>query len=444
MFEFLTQKISSILGSIGSQKTLTKQSLTTIINQVKHALLQADVPYEIVEKFTEEIEAKAIGQQLITSLKPAEQFAQVVKEAMLSFMGNPSSQLEMLNNISTILLVGLQGSGKTTTAAKLAHYFHKEFKRLNKKKSILVASVDFSRPAAIEQLKVMADKAEVNFFRPRATHVITAVEEIVSYKIKNGYDLLILDTAGRMHVDETLLDEIKQVRGVLRPDYTLLVLDAMTGQESLNVARTFDQAVNFDASILTKCDSDTRSGAILAFRYALKKLVLFIGTGEKVEDFSVFHPDRAVGRILGQGDLTTLIEKADEKIKKIDQERFLNQMSSGEFTLAHFAEQMNAMSSLGSLGSIVSYLPGMRGPQISPEMLEKGDKELKIFKAIINSMTPKERTLIVSIDSSRRRRIAKGAGVTTQDVSILLDRFKQMQQYVKMFKKSGLLKSLFR
>ena len=445
MFDILTKKFSSLFSALTASKTLTEQAVTDTVAQIKDALLDADVPYAVVEAFLVELKKRVVGQRLIKSLKPSEQFMSQVHDVMCQFMGNSGDQPYTFQLPATVMVMGLQGSGKTTTVAKLAYHMLQESQRRGKKSSLLLASIDFYRPAAIDQLEILASQAGVPFYRASSTNPVAAATEIMGYAKEQGSRLVFLDTAGRLHVDKGMLEELHTVDSIVRPRHKLLVLDSMTGQESLAVAREFDQAIGFEAAILTKMDSDTRGGAAFAFRYTLKKPIVFIGTGEKLDDLAPFNPIRAVGRMLGKGDLITLAERADAKIKQSEQEQAIKAFTSGNFTLEDFASQMDMVNKLGSLSSIMQYLPGMTGTQqISQSQLEKGEKEIMRFRAIICSMTQKERQIPDIINLSRKGRIAKGAGVKPEDVTILIERFKQVQQYVKLFKKSGLLKSMFR
>ena len=446
MFDFITQKFSSIFSRLTGSDKLSEKAIQDILLQVKDALLQADVPYNVVEAFASELTAKIVGQKITHSLKPSEQFMKLVRDTMTDFMGNQGQENSSFTWQwpATIMVMGLQGSGKTTTIAKLAHNIKQEATQKGKKRNILLASVDFYRPAAIEQLETLAQKSGVSFYRATSTNPRAAAQEIVNYAQKNSYEVLFLDTAGRLHVDNAMIQELQDIEKDIKPRHKLLVIDSMTGQESLAVAQSFNNAVGFQAAVLTKMDSDTKGGVAFAFKYALKKPIAFVGTGEKIDDLSEFHPARAIGRMLGDGDLQTLAEQADKKIKQSEQDRAYRALSSGNFTLEDFAGQMDMMNRLGSLGSLMNYLPGMQGKSISQEELDKGDHEMKRFRAMIGSMTPKERIMPELINNSRKKRIAIGSGVTPNDVTILLDRFKQVQQYVKLFKKSGLLKSMFR
>ncbi|HEV2601703.1 MAG TPA: signal recognition particle protein [Candidatus Babeliales bacterium] len=437
MFDFLSQKFSSIFSQITGKSTLTEQNMQEALDKVKDALLAADVPQELVETFVIDIQKEAVGQKVLKSLKPGDQLIKIVHERLKAFMGSDTLQDFSFQLPATIMVMGLQGSGKTTTIAKLMHYVLNQAKKRNKKRNVLCASIDFYRPAAIDQLEILAKQVGVSFYRSSKTDPVAAALDIQQYARQQGFELLFLDTAGRLHVDQGMLGELRTVDLQLKPRYKLLVLDAMTGQESLNVAQAFEQAVGYQYAILSKMDSDTRGGAAFVFRYAQKKPILFVGIGEKIDDLEQFYPDRMAGRILGMGDVLTLIERATDRINESEQEVIQASFMKGKLNLQDFANQLDMMSKIGSLSQIAKYIPGMNSMNIPQEKLEKGEAELIKFKAIINSMTPKERIVPRLLDGSRKQRIARGAGVTLADINVLLQRFEESQQYVKLFKKFG-------
>ncbi len=438
MFDFLTNKFSSIFSKITGKGTLTENDVADVLAKVKDALIEADVPLSLVETFCNDIKNEVVGQKVLTSLKPAEQLIKVVHDRLKSFLGGQDAVPFTFQLPSVVMVMGLQGSGKTTSIAKMANLVTTESQAKGKSRRILLASVDFYRPAAIDQLEILAKQIPgVTFYRAQNTDPVKAAQEIFAYYQKELFELLFLDTAGRLHVDQEMLEQLKVIDKLLKPKYKLLVLDAMTGQESLSVAQSFNQAVGFDAAVLTKLDSDTRAGAAFAFRYALKKPIVFVGSGEKIADLERLYPERLAGRILGMGDIATLMERANEKIKQSEQDSLKKAFNKGQITLQDFADQMKMVQKMGSLSQIVKYMPGAANPAFSPEMIQKGEAELKRFNAIISSMTPKERILPRILDASRKKRIAKGAGVQVNDINLLLERFEQSQQYVKLLKKFG-------
>lgn len=437
MFNLLSKTFSSVFGSFGKSGKITETSIATTLESVRQSLLEADVPYDVATAFCTQIQNKAVGQKLTASLKPAEQFAKLVHDELVQFLGK-QNDVSLSNTFpSVIVMLGLQGSGKTTTIGKLAQWFIDSARSKGKKRNILCASVDYYRPAAIDQLEIVAGQVGIDFYRSPQSDPRSAAHDIYEYYKKGHYDLLFLDTAGRLHVDEQLMDELQAIISGVKPRFKILVLDSMTGQQSLEVAKAFDSKVGFDGAILSKMDSDTRGGAAFAFRYSLGKPILFVGTGEKPGDLEQFYPDRMANRILGMGDLITLKEKADQKIKQEEQEAAYQSFVKGNFTLADFANQMNMMNRLGSLTSLMKYIPGVNSAQVPAGALEKGEREMKKFKVIIDSMTPKERRNHKILDGSRKKRIASGSGTSVHDVNILLERFEQMQQYVKLFKRFG-------
>jgi len=434
MFDFLSNKFSSIFSRLTGKGHLTEKNLQETLNFVTDALIEADVPYDLAQKFIASLKSEAIGKKVLSSVKPGEQFIKIVHDKLISFLGG-RQELYSFQIPSVIMIMGLQGSGKTTSLAKIATFIQKEAAKKGKNRKILLASVDFYRPAAVEQLKLLADKCNCSFYRPDESDPITAAVKIHEYYKNQRFDLLLLDTAGRLHIDNQMLQELQAIDVQLEPRYKMLVLDAMTGQESLNVAKAFEQSVGITGALLTKMDSDSRGGTGFSFCYALKKPILFVGVGEKTDDIEPFRAERMADRILGMGDVVSLVEKAEEKIAKDEQESLYKSMMKGQITLDDFAKQMDMMGKIGSLGQLIKYIPGLGGQNISPEMVEKGESEMKKFRAIISSMTLKERKFPGILNGSRKKRIAVGAGVNLEDVNGLLKRFEESKQYVKLFKR---------
>lgn len=442
MFSFLSDKFSHVLRWVGQKTTLTEENIAQAVSDVRTALLDSDIPLGIVEKFLEELKQAVTGAKIIGKLNPGEQFIKTVHDTVLTFLGGKNALTAINFQLpSVILVMGLQGSGKTTTIGKLAHLVLTQAKAKGKTRRILLASVDYYRPAAIDQLEILSNQVGVDFYRAKSSSPVEAAQEICNHFKAKSYELLFLDTAGRLHVDTELMDELKQINKIAAPKHKILVLDAMTGQESLSVAQSFNEAVGFEAAIMSKMDSDTRAGAAFAFKYALNKPIAWVGTGEKIDDLEPFHPERMTSRILGMGDLQSLLEKAEASISQEKQASMTQRFMEGNFTLKDFYEQLAMVDSLGSLQKISRYLPG--AGNISPEMMEQGQREMKRFKAIISSMTEKERMIPGILDGSRKKRIAQGAGVNTQDINQLLERFEQSKQFAKMFKKMGKLKRFF-
>jgi len=443
MFDSLSKKFSSLFSRLTGSNTLTEQQIEETLASVKDAFLEADVPYDVTEAFIAEVKREVVGQKILGSLKPAEMLMKVVNDKLVAFLGGKHDAPFSFQLPAIVMVMGLQGSGKTTTISKLAWWVQQEAKKRNKTRRILVGSVDFYRPAAINQLETLAKQVNIDFYRAQSSNPVQAAQEIVQQYKQGSYELLFLDTAGRMHIDDIMMQELSAIDTDLKPRYKFLVLDAMTGQESLKVAKSFNEHVGFDAAILTKMDSDTHGGAALSFRYALKKPIRFVGTGEKFDNLDQFYPERIAGRVLGMGDMQSLVEKANAKIKQSEQESAYKSMMSGTMTLQDFANQMEMVGRLGPLSQVIKYIPGMGSANVSQDMLDKGEKEVRRFKAIISSMTLKERVYPRILDGSRKNRVAKGAGVTVQEVNLLLQRFEQVQQYAKLFKKHGFLGKLF-
>ena len=426
MFDFLSEKFSSLFSRLSESSSITESNIEETLEAVRAGLLEADVPYGVVQNFIESVKNEAIGQKIIGKLKPAEQLMKLVQDKIIDFLGGEGKSFSF-SFPATIMVMGLQGSGKTTTIGKLAYKIKKDAEKNNETKKIVVGSIDFYRPAAIDQLEILAKQVGIDFYRAKNSDPVLAAKEIYSFFKDNAYDVILLDTAGRLHIDNKMLQELQEVDASLQPTHKFLVLDAMTGQESLSIAKAFDDTIGFQGGILTKMDSDTRGGSAFAFRYVLKKPNVFVGEGEKITDLNLFYPDRAAERILGMGDIRSLIEQAEEKIAANEQEKAEKAFRSGNFSLQDFADQMTMMNKLGSLSQLLKYMPGM-GAKISPEMIQKGEIELVRFRAIISSMTLKERLDARIINNSRIYRIAKGAGVKTEDVATLLKRFEQAKQ----------------
>jgi signal recognition particle subunit SRP54 len=441
MFDFFTEKFSSIFSSFTRQTHLTEQNIQKVLEEVKEALLQADVAYDTVQAFIKEVQQEVIGKKIISGVRPSEQFVKIVYDKMVSFLGEAFTQETFTFQIpSVICLMGLQGSGKTTTIGKLAYFIKQQAEKRGKSRKILCASVDFYRPAAIDQLEQVARFVGVDFYRSSLTNPQQAAVDILTYFKKHGYEHLLFDTAGRLHVDEQMMQELAEVKKIIDPKYSFLVLDSMTGQQALDVAKDFSKIIGFDGAILSKMDSDARAGAAFAFRYELKKPVYFMGTGEKFDQFELFRPERVAKRILGMGDVLTLVENAQEKIKQSEQDSLVRSIASGNITLDDFAKQLDMMSKLGSISSILKFLPGAGQIKMSHDDMAKGEQEMKKFKAILSSMTKKERFMPDILDGSRKKRIAQGAGVEVTTVNVLLQRFEQSKQFVKLLKKNRFFK----
>lgn len=441
MFDFLSKKFSNLFSNFTGSKQLSADQVDSFLATVRDALLEADVPFDVANAFVADVKAALVGKKLEASLKADEFMMKVVHDQLLHFLGGKADDASFAFKLpSTIMVMGLQGSGKTTTISKLARFI-KEFKYPSgKKPRILVASVDFYRPAAVDQLEILAKQGGVDFYRAQSKSPVDAAREIIQQRMQSGYDILILDTAGRLHIDNQMLEELRTIEALVAPEYKFLVLDAMTGQESLKVAQAFDQAVGFTAGIITKLDSDARGGVAFSFRYALKKPILFVGSGEKSSDLEPFRPERMVQRMLGMGDMLTLVEQANKKIQQHEQDKLAQSFTKDKITLEDFAQHIDFMNKMGPLSQVLKYMPGAGQLNISAAEIEKGELEMKKFGTIIKSMTRKERLIPSILDASRKNRIAKGAGVEIGDVNTLLQRFAQSAQALKQFKRMGLFK----
>jgi len=426
MFDKLANTVSSVIKAFSKKGTIQESDLSASISKIQDALVDADVPLSVVREFINSIKTNLVGKQIPKYSNPSNYLLTTFKDTIVQFLSS-SQQAFNISFPETILVIGLQGSGKTTTITKLAY----KIKEDHPKKTILVASVDYYRPAAIEQLEIGAKKVGVAFYRSLKKDVISAVQDIMEYRKANKFDLLILDTAGRMHIDATMIDELKKVKEKINPNHTIIVLDAMLGQESMHVAEGFQKEIGFDGAILSKMDSDTRGGVAFAFSYMVKKPIFFMGMGEKMGDLSPFHPDRIANKIVGKGDLETLIEEADKQTKELNIN--LN-VQTDAFTIEDFANHIKTMRGMGSFGKLLSYMPAGMVPKLSNEQLAKMDSDLKQSIAIINSMTKKERVRIGLLNPSRIRRIAQGSGVQIKEVEILIRKYKEMRDLMKMFK----------
>lgn len=427
MFDSLTQKLGTILEGLKKKGKLSKKDIERALREVKLALLEADVNYKVVKRFISDIEEKAQGSEIMESLTPGQQVIKIVREELVQIMGEKPASLNLDSHPSVIILVGLQGSGKTTTAGKMA-------KHLSSRSPLLVAT-DIYRPAAVDQLEQLGKDLGYPTFSDK-TERFTPVEisqNALKQARSNGNGVLILDTAGRLQIDEPMMEELEQIKEALAPDEILLVADAMTGQEAVNIAAEFDDSLGLTGIILSKMDGDAQGGAALSMTSVTGKPIKFIGVGEKLDDIEIFYPDRLAKRILGMGDILSLIEKAEATMDRKKAKALEEKIRKETFTLADFQEQLNQVKNMGPLSKILEKLPGMSEVQID-------DHELKKVEAIVNSMTRQERLKPSIINGSRKRRIAKGSGNEVKDVNKLLKRFKQAR---KMMKKMGKMEGKF-
>ena len=429
-FESLTDKLQNVFKNLRSKGRLTEADVKTALKEVKMALLEADVNFKVVKQFVKSVEERAIGTDVMNGLNPGQMVIKIVNEEMVSLMGSETTELALQPGQATtvIMMCGLQGAGKTTAAAKIAGKL-----KLKGKKPLLVAC-DIYRPAAIEQLSVNADKQQVDFFSMGTNHKpVDIVKAALEHAQKNHNNIVIIDTAGRLHIDEDMMAELQEIKENVEVHQSLLVVDAMTGQDAVNVAKEFDEKVGIDGVILSKMDGDTRGGAALSVKAVTGKPILFISTGEKLSDLEQFYPDRMANRILGMGDVLTLIDKVAEANLDIDAEKekeMTQRLKKGKFDFEDYLESMNQMKKLGGLSSILGMMPGM-GIKASDLEAAVDDKQLARMEAIVLSMTPAERKDPKLLNPSRKHRIAKGAGVDIALVNRFIKQFEQSQKMMK-------------
>ncbi|WP_448521205.1 signal recognition particle protein [Pseudothermotoga sp.] len=423
MFENLQEKLSKIFKTITGQGRLTEKNINEAVRQVKLSLLEADVNYKVVKDFIENVKQKALGEEVLKSFTPDQQFIKIVRDELITIMGRANAPLELKHHPAVIMLVGLQGSGKTTTAGKLALHLRKQGR------SPMLVAADTYRPAAIDQLEKLGKSINIPVFSGDRKDAI----QIVKGALKAAQDLrcnvLVLDTAGRLHIDDDMMRELEDIKALTKPDEILMVIDAMVGQDAVNSALEFDKRLSLTGFIVTKLDGDARGGVILSISYVTGKPVKFIGVGEKLDALEPFYPDRIAGRILGMGDVLSLIEKAEKELDKEKMEATAKKLLQAQFTLEDFHEQLRELKKLGPLSSVFEMLPG--APKID---VDASEKELKKIEAIINSMTPEERRNPRILNASRKLRIAKGSGTTVQDVNKLLKSYEQMRELMQRFK----------
>lgn len=432
MFENLQEKLSKVFRSLTGQGRLTEKNINEAVRQVKLSLLEADVNFKVVKEFIDSVKAKALGEEVLKSFTPDQQFIKIVRDELINIMGKSSASLNLKHHPSVIMLVGLQGSGKTTTAAKLANYLRKSGR------NVLLVAADVYRPAAIDQLEKLGKSIQINVFVGDKKNPVKIVREALEYAKNSQYNVVVLDTAGRLHIDEEMMNELEQIKQMSNPDEILMVVDAMIGQDAVNSATEFNKRLDLTGFIVTKMDGDARGGVILSISHVTGKPVKFIGVGEKIDAFEQFYPDRVAARILGMGDVLTLIEKAERELDKEKMETIGKKMLQAEFTLEDFQEQLKEMKKLGPLSSLIEMLPG--APKVD---LENSEKQLKRTEAIINSMTPEERRNPKILNASRKIRIAKGSGTTVQEVNKLLKSYEEMKELMKKMK-HGKLKLPFK
>ena len=428
-FEGLTEKLNATFKRLRGKGRLTENDVREAMREVRLALLEADVGYKVVKDFVATVTERAIGTDVLDSLTPAQQVIKIVNEELTNLMGGGTAKLTMANNGPTVvMMVGLQGAGKTTTTAKLAGLMRKQYT-----KRPLLAACDVYRPAAIEQLKVVGGQLNLPVFEEGQGDPVTIAQNAIRHARDDGSDMVFLDTAGRLHVDETLMDELKRMKAAVRPNEILLVVDAMTGQDAVNAASAFDEALGIDGVILTKLDGDARGGAALSIRAATGKPIKFVGTGEKLDMIEPFHPDRMASRILGMGDMLSFIEKAQASYDEKQAAKLEEKLRKNRFTLQDYYDQLQQLRGMGDLSQLAGMMPGNLGKQLQGATID--EKAMAHTEAIILSMTPLERENPQILNASRKKRIAAGCGLEVVDVNRLLKQFDMMQQLTKQMTK---------
>ncbi|WP_337865198.1 signal recognition particle protein [Ignavibacterium sp.] len=433
MFEELSLKLDAALKKITGQGKLTEANISDTLREIRRILLDADVNYKVAKEFIEKVKEKALGKEVIASITPGQLITKIIYDELVVLLGGGHSEITLSpTGITSILVVGLQGSGKTTFSAKLA-------KRLKeRKRKILLVAADIYRPAAIEQLKILGQQIDVPVFSLEQKDARLVASESLKYAKENGFDTVIIDTAGRLHVDDEMMKEVADIKEIVKPTETLFVVDSMTGQDAVNSAKAFNETVNFDGIILSKLDGDARGGAAISIRSVVGKPIKFVSNGEKLENLDVFYPDRLASRILGKGDIISLVEKAQETIDELEAKRMEEKLRKNKFDFEDFLKQIKLIKKMGSLSSLIGMIPGL-GSQIKNAQID--DKALVKVEAIISSMTREERENPKVLNGSRRKRIARGSGTSIQDVNRLIKQFQEMQRMMSMMNKKGFFNS---
>lgn len=439
MFSNLTERLTSVIKDLSGQGRLTENNIKETLGEVRRALLEADVALPVVKDFIETLNTKALGTQVLKSLSPGDTLVKLVHEELTHILGDESSALNFNTQPPAVILVaGLQGSGKTTTVAKLANWLQQEHQ-----KKVMVTSVDIYRPAAIKQLETLATQINAHYFPSNAEQKPIAIAKEAIAKAKTQFiDVVIVDSAGRLHIDDEMMAEIKQIHQAINPVETLFVVDSMTGQDAANTAKAFNEALELTGVVLTKTDGDARGGAALSIRQITQKPIKFIGVGEKIDALEQFHPERIASRILGMGDILSLVEEAQRKVDKKHAEEMAKKLKKGKsFDLEDFKKQLQEMRKMGGITGMLSKIPGMNQlPKAAKDSID--EKMFVKMEAIISSMTPKERRFPANIKGSHKRRIAQGSGTQIQDINKLLKQFLQMQKMMKKLKGGGMMKMM--
>jgi signal recognition particle subunit SRP54 len=430
MFESLSQKIEKAVHRLSGRSRLTEINVAEAVKDIRRALLDADVSYKVAKQFTDDVREKALGSDVLTSLQPGQVMVKIVRDEMAALMGNTASELDLKGHFNVVLMAGLQGSGKTTFTAKLANLLQKK-----KGKKVLLVAADVYRPAAIDQLQVLGTQigAEV-FTLAGETDAVRIAKEGVAHGRSRGFNVVLVDTAGRLAVDDTLMAEIKAIHRAVEPTETLFVVDSMTGQDAVNTAKAFHDALHYTGVVLTKLDGDTRGGAALTIRAVVDVPVKFIGTGEKMEALDVFHPDRMADRILGMGDVVSLVERAQEQFNEEEARKIQKKIAQNRFGFDDFLGQIQQIKKMGNMKDLMGMIPGMSKAMAGVEV---DDDAFKYIEAMIHSMTPAERTNPSVLNASRRKRIASGSGRSVEDVNKLIKQFEDMSKVMRMMQGEG-------
>lgn len=429
MFENLSERLERSFKILKGQGRITEINVAETLKDVRKALLDADVNYKVAKQFTDEVKNKAIGAQVLTAVRPQEMMVKIVHDELTNLMGGESVDINTKGNPAIILMSGLQGSGKTTFSSKLANFL-----KLKKGKNPLLVACDVYRPAAIEQLKVLGEQINVPVYANLdCKNPIDIAKEALAEAKRKACDVIIVDTAGRLAIDEAMMNEIASLKETLKPQETLFVVDAMTGQDAVNTAKEFNDRLNFDGVILTKLDGDTRGGAALSIRSVVNKPIKFVGRGEKMEDFDVFHPSRMADRILGMGDIVTLVEKAQDQYNEEEARKLQKKIAKNQFDFNDFLDQIGQIKKMGSIKDLVSMMPGVNKAMKNVDI---DDNAFKSIEAIIQSMTPAERSNPALLNTSRRNRIAKGSGTNISEVNSLIKRFEEMRKMMQIVSKN--------
>ena len=430
MFEDLSSKLEKAFQSLKGEAKISDVNIAETVREIRRALLDADVNYEVTKKFTNKVKERAMGEDVLTAVNPGQQFTKIVYDEMVTIFGQEREDIEVAHTPPTVILIaGLQGSGKTTFSAKLAKYLKEENNR-----NPILAAADVYRPAAINQLKTLAESISTPVYSIEQKDAVRVAKEAVSMAKSLALDTVIIDTAGRMHVDEKMMNEVAEIKAAVQPHETLFVVDSMTGQDAVNTAKEFNERINYDGVVLTKLDGDTRGGAALSIKTVVEKPIKFVSTGEKLDALSPFYPDRMAQRILGMGDVVSLVEKAQKEFDQQEAEKLQKKIKSDKFDLEDFRQQLQQIKSMGNISDLVGMIPGASKALQDKEIDEDAFKPIE---AIINSMTPEERRNPEILNGTRRRRIAQGSGTKVQDINDLMKQFNQMKKMMKQFSGMG-------